>query len=144
MEATDERRVGTASQAVAGAFAGLLLGFLAPLVLLDPSMPREAWTLCSCGAVVGAVSLAVVGAVVRIGVSPLWLVPIVVFAVIWAVPWFPYEKAGIRLPDLPVGAAYVNVWDNWPVVLAWHLLATVGITGLVLAVAWTANRVQRP
>lgn len=114
---------------LAGGFAGFILGFLG-WVFFSPA-PRTVHDKmhslvsgCVCAAVV-----AVIGGLTRRAVPRSVVVPVIVFALISAVPATPTGKGQL----VPVVATiYVHGATIWPGVLAAHLVATALVSVPVL------------
>lgn len=127
-------------QPIAGAVAGLLLGFLVGVfVAPDPSSveysARPVWTYAIIGAVLGVITIALVALVANRRVPTSLLVPVIVFASITVIPWFPSQSGDL----LPVGTAYVNRGFPWQLTLIIH----VALTALATVVVIVAISVRR-
>jgi len=123
----------TKRQPIAAAAAGLLLGFLVGVfVAPDPNSLEHSvqitWTYAIIGAVLGGIAFAICGLVANRRVSRVFLVPVIVFASITVVPWFPSKSGHL----LPVGTAYVNPGFPWESTLMIHIAITLLITTIVV------------
>ena len=121
-------------QPIVAAIAGVLAGFAVALFLNAHDVhifsSPITWTHTLIGSAVGGVSFLLFGLTANRNISPLFLVPVIVFALIALIPWFPTYHG-----TLPVGSAYVNHGFPWESILAVHLLTTTVVSAIIIWIA---------